>query len=100
MKTDEQTIQRILDVLSHRGNCDYAPVRGGVMLFDGNGGEVEPGIDISTFFELQREGLIAMISSMRQGHMVFPRNVRVDSYGITDKGREYYSKLDTERVKL
>lgn len=91
MKADEQMVKRVLQVLAGGGSCDYNCIQtGNVMLFDGKGGHLKEGIDISTFIELKSEGLIGMINSMRHGHIVF--HGRVDSYGITTKGREYLNR--------
>ena len=84
-----QTTTRVLEILAGRGSCDYAPVHGGIMLFDGEGNRVKEGVDVNTFLDLRSDGLIHKTESMRQGHMVFPANVQVDIYEITDEGRVY-----------
>lgn len=93
MKADEPEVKQVLEVLVGGGRCDYAPVFGGIMLLDNESKPIGTGVNVSTFLELGSEGLIEHKSSIRQGHNIFPRNVRIDTYEITAKGREYFQKL-------
>ncbi len=92
VEASKLTIKQVLEVLASGGSYDYAPILGDVMLFDGKGGRVERGVDMANFLELREKCLISMGGSMRQGHLVFPSNARVDFYGITNQGREYLNK--------
>ncbi len=99
---NEQKMLCVLQALRNGGRCAYAPNIGGVMLFNREGKREDNGIDISMFLKLREQSLIDVLDNVKdvmlQGHMIFPSNTRVDTYRITEAGREYLKRLEEKET--
>ena len=92
---NNQMIKDLLQILSSGANCDYAPVQGGILLFDKEGNRLLQNVDFPTFSALRDQGLVKEVRKFEHGtHPIFHDSFRnpIFRYGISDKGNEYLKK--------
>ncbi len=85
MEQDQNQPVNIQDVLSRGGSIHYAPVQGGMLILDEAGDRVDCPLSMADFLRLQDEGVVALSSTMRQGHGFFHGQVNIYSTPSTAK---------------
>ena len=93
MEIEEQRIRKALEVVANGGSWDYAPVSGGLVVFNTDGERVKEGVDITTFLALREKSYIAMSDreTLVNWHPIFRPSLGnpVNIYRITEKGKEF-----------
>lgn len=99
MKVDEQNIRKALETIRNGGSYDYAPVKGGIVVFNQAGQRVEKLEDIrldeiNLFLNLRKRGFIDSNQSLHHSHPIFhpSHSNPVEVYRITKEGKEYLEK--------